>query len=91
MTEVKDASTWKQDWMATYSNFLLSQKIINMKIPGTHNAASYNFAHETLEYQAKTQTQTITKQLNSGIRSFDLRVQEVTQASIGGLYGATFH
>ena len=51
-----------------------------MKIPGSHNAASYSFAHETLEYQAKTQTQTITNQLNSGIRSFDLRVQEVTKA-----------
>ena len=45
-----------------------------MKIPGSHDAASYSFAHYTLEYQTRTQTQTITEQLKSGIRSFDLSV-----------------
>ena len=49
-------STWKQDWMSTYSSFLNTQKMMNMKIPGTHNAGSINFAHQTIDYQVKTQT-----------------------------------
>lgn len=27
-----------------------------IKIPGTHDAGSYSFVHNTLSYQAKTQT-----------------------------------
>ena len=77
--------------MSTYSYFLNSQKMINMKIPGTHDAASDNFAHETIDYQVKTQTQTLTQQLESGMRSFDLRVQKATEASFISLMGVTLN
>ena len=42
--------------MGTYKYFLNSKKMSDIKIPGTHDAASYSFAHSTLSYQAKTQT-----------------------------------
>ena len=86
MAEVNQR-TWKEDWMGLYSFFLNEQKITDIKIPGAHNSASYTFPYMALNYQAKTQTQTITAQLNSGIRFFDLRVQKVTDSSLTSLYG----
>ena len=63
----------------------------NMKIPGTHDAASYNFASQGMDYFGKTQTQTITEQLNSGMRSFDLRVQKVTNSLFIPLMGVSLN
>ncbi|KAG7441529.1 PLC-like phosphodiesterase [Guyanagaster necrorhizus] len=71
------------DWMANYSD---DTKIVHMSIPGTHDAATWNYTQATQDefirytgeiaaaeyYQC--QEHSLFQMLNGGIRAFDLRV-----------------
>lgn len=77
---------WTADWMKKYHDETL---IVNMNLPGTHDAATWNYSQITqasLEYvnslgnitavdpaNYKCQSRSILQMLNAGIRVFDLR------------------
>ncbi|XP_065286943.1 uncharacterized protein [Dermacentor albipictus] len=68
--------TPKPRWMRENYSVLSSLSLMDMLVPGTHDAGMYNqgvtLPHEKHVY---TQDQTIKQQLAYGIRSLDLRVQ----------------
>ncbi|KAK4613430.1 hypothetical protein CLAFUW4_09051 [Fulvia fulva] len=73
-------------WMKAYHD---DTKIVHMNIPGTHDAATWNFSKTTQEYLEpvtdlinitevdfsfyRCQNQSMSTMLNAGIRAFDLR------------------
>lgn len=61
------------NWMKTISNDKL---LINLNIPGTHDSATYTAIN--IPY-VTTQSESITAQLNKGIRFFDLRLNKRTK------------
>ncbi|XP_049525780.1 uncharacterized protein LOC119455223 isoform X2 [Dermacentor silvarum] len=68
--------TPKPRWMRQNCCKLSTLSLLDMLIPGTHNAGMYNqmYTHPHEEY-LYNQDQTIAQQLAYGIRSLDLRVQ----------------
>ncbi|CAM4294759.1 phosphatidylinositol-specific phospholipase C domain-containing protein [Pseudoalteromonas byunsanensis] len=55
------------NWMASIQNGAL---LSEMSIPGTHDSGAYNFGGDAVE----TQTMSLSTQLNSGIRAWDIRL-----------------
>ncbi|WP_105167788.1 phosphatidylinositol-specific phospholipase C domain-containing protein [Pseudoalteromonas sp. T1lg23B] len=55
------------NWMASIQNGALLSQI---SIPGTHDSGAYNFGGDAVE----TQTMSLSTQLNSGIRAWDIRL-----------------
>ena len=58
------------NWMSHISN---STKLSEINLPGTHDSCAFRVQFALL---SKCQTQTITEQLNSGIRFLDIRVEK---------------
>ncbi|WP_420571564.1 phosphatidylinositol-specific phospholipase C domain-containing protein [Kordia sp.] len=58
-----------KNWMSNLSN---SKKLININIPGTHDSGT----HGTVVPFAKTQSWSVERQLNNGIRFLDIRLSK---------------
>jgi hypothetical protein len=69
VTSVSDAT-----WMGDLASCLQDHKLSQIVIPGSHDSLTYSIASATDAGYATTQDQTITQQLNDGMRAFDIRV-----------------
>lgn len=63
-------------WMGDLAPRLASRKLNEIVIPGSHDTTTYSVDHpEAFVRYAETQDESITDQLNGGIRQFDVRVE----------------
>lgn len=62
-----------ENWMEQIAPFIADLKINDIMIPGSHDSGCYNSASFLGKPWVKTQNYSITQQLKSGVRYFDLR------------------
>ncbi|WP_028862159.1 hypothetical protein [Psychromonas aquimarina] len=82
-------SSWMEDLSYYLQNFR-NKRVLDLTIPGSHDAATYTLTHSCSSAFAVTQTKTLKDQFHLGVRYFDIRIkrQRETKASF---YRTTTH
>ncbi|WP_133405413.1 hypothetical protein [Parashewanella tropica] len=80
-----------ESWMEHFSRHVEAFKyktLIDITMPGSHDAATYTMSSSAGAKFAVTQTKTLVEQFNLGVRYFDIRVRQVDGKQMSFFHGS---